>query len=288
MSSQVIFNSNLNIQENNYENTCQYITARNKKCRNKVSVNGKCTFHNNRINKIINSGVCRKLSFDTCDGYNFLKQIENKNILEKCNEISSININEKCYCENHYKSYKFGVPDECAICTDHISYNEEVPLHCGHWFHLNCLKMMNKIECPMCRSGLNENEVKMLFKLCSILFKNSDNTDFIIKVPEKIIKDTRCGLTYIELIYLEIMNFFKYMNYNYSSEIINKIMMNIFQNKDYFDLSLILYNMFIPVIENGKPIMYIVKEEINFEEDNYYTLNYDNFQDILENMYNSF
>jgi hypothetical protein len=34
--------------------------------------------------------------------------------------------------------------------------------------------------------------------------------------------------------------------------------------------------------------MYIVKEEINFEEDNYYTINYDNFQDILENMYNSF
>ena len=38
-----------------------------------------------------------------------------------------------------------------------------------------------------------------------------------------------------------------------------------------------LYNMFTPVIENGNPIMYIVKEEINFEEYNYYTINYDNF-----------
>ena len=28
MSSQVTINSSLNLQENNYENTCQYITAR--------------------------------------------------------------------------------------------------------------------------------------------------------------------------------------------------------------------------------------------------------------------
>ena len=48
------------------------------------------------------------------------------------------------------------------------------------------------------------------------------------------------------------------------------------------------YFEILPVIENGNPIMYIVKEEINFEEYNYYTINYDNFQHILENMYNSF
>ena len=45
--------------------------------------------------------------------------------------------------------------------------------------------------------------------------------------------------------------------------------------------------MFIPIYENGNTIMYIVKEHINFDEDNYYTLNYDRFLYIIENMYNS-
>ena len=64
-------------------------------------------------------------------------------------------------------------------------------------------------------------------------------------------------------------------------------MINIFKNNEYFELSKNVYDMFIPIYENGNTIMYIVKEHINFDEDNYYTLNYDRFLYIIENMYNS-
>jgi hypothetical protein len=43
--------------------------------------------------------------------------------------------------------------------------------------------------------------------------------------------------------------------------------------------------MYNKVIENGIMTSYIIKENINMNEDNEYTLNYDKFIQIIENLY---
>jgi hypothetical protein len=275
-------------------NICDCTTIKNKKCKNKASENGKCTFHNNRINKIINSNVCRKLKFDTCNGYNFIRQEEingiYKNILNKCDEDSIININNNFYCEHHCKNYKYEIPEDCSICNEEIIYEEEVPLSCGHWFHLNCLKQCNKMECPLCRTFYKDDEIKMIYNLITMSFKEIKNdiiNDFELKIPKKIIIDEQLGISFILLLYMEITKLYQMLNLEYDSTLINKILLNIFKNNEYLEISIKVYNLFDKIIENGITSGFEIKESINFDEDNEYTLNYDNFHYHLKTMYYS-
>jgi hypothetical protein len=272
-----------NLKSNiNNQKMCDFVTTRHKRCKNKSKINGKCTFHNNRLNHIIsNPNICRKLIFENCSGYNMKGQI-----VEKCTENGIHVSNDKYYCDSHFKSYKLEKPDECAICTEQILETQDVPLHCGHWFHLNCLKLATKMECPMCRTQFDNNEIERLIEMSFIRCYNNNET-FILRVPKDIVHNVNYGISFIELIYLEIAILYEKLNLNYTHEKVNKIMLNIFKNNEYFELSKNVYDMFIPIYENGNAIMYIVKEHINFEEDNYYTLNYDRFLYIIENMYNS-
>lgn len=279
---------------------CQYITNKNKKCKNKVSENDKCTFHNNRINNIINSNVCRKLVFNTCNGYIYIKQEEvegvNKNILKKCGEIATNDMNNKCYCDYHCKSYKYEIPEECSICNEEMLYEEEIPLECGHWFHLNCLKQCNKMECPLCRNIFNDDEMKMIHELEILLFteiKHLDNltsitNEFELIIPKKIVYDEQLGKSFVLLLYIRIIKIFKILNLNnYNYQKINKILLNIFSDNELLQSSIKLYNTFDKIIENGEVCDFELRKDINFNEDNEYTLNYDKFYSSVENMYYS-
>ena len=279
---------------------CNCLTVKNIKCKNKSNKNGKCTYHNNRINNIINSGICKKLIFENCEGYDYEKvenipDDENKYTLKKCNDISVTTINNKHYCEKHKNIYKFEKPDDCAICSETILYDEEVPLSCGHWFHLNCLKKCSKMQCPMCRKYYGSKELQLVFDLVTIIFTEVSNTDEsyslennnILFIPSKIVDSEIFGMYYIELMYREIVMMYNGLHLQYTSKLINKVLLNIFKNTENLNVSLKVFNMFDKVIENGIVKSYIVKESINFDEDNEYTLNYDRFQEIIENLYHS-
>lgn len=291
---------NQNTTETNININCNCLTFKNIKCKNKANENGKCSYHNNRINNIINSGICKKIIFESCEGYYYekvenIQDDENKYILKKCNDISVTSINNKHYCDDHKNIYKFEKPDDCVICSENIVYEEEVPLSCGHWFHLNCLKKCSKMQCPMCRKYYGTKELQLIFDLVTILFTEVSNTDenyslennHVLFIPSKIINNENFGLSYIELIYREIVMMYNGLHLQYTSKLINKVLLNIFKNNEYLNVSLKVFNMFDKVIENGIVKSYIVKESINFDEDNEYTLNYDRFQEIIENLYNS-
>jgi hypothetical protein len=280
-----------------HDNTCKYITLKNNSCKNKATDNGKCTYHNNRLNNIINSAICKKLVFEDCDGYDYAKadinhNQENTYIIKKCNDIGTIKHNNKNYCEEHSTIYKYEKPDECVICCDNINYNEEVPLKCGHWFHLKCLKQYNKMQCPMCRKLYTYYEIKIIYDLIAVQLKviNEEiETDMyykcILLIPRTIIEDERYGLTFIELMFREITMIYRMFHLQYTSKLINKVIINLIKNNIYFNISIKVFDMYNKVIENGTMTSYIMKENINMNEDNEYTLNYDKFIQIIENLY---
>ena len=49
------------------------------------------------------------------------------------------------FCENK--------PVDCVVCCESLS-NEEKPLDCGHWIHIDCIINTAKAECPICRKKL--------------------------------------------------------------------------------------------------------------------------------------
>lgn len=275
-------------------NNCKCLTLKNVKCKNKATENGNCTYHNNRLNEIKNLDICKKLIFENCEGYDYEK-IDGKNLLNKCNNIATININNKYYCEKHEKIYKYEKPDECVICSDVILYDQEIPLSCGHWFHLNCLKQCNKMQCPICRQFYRSKELEFVFDLATVCFTEVKDTDesyslennHLLFIPRKLLFHEKFGLPYIELMYREIVMMYNGLNLYHDSKLINKVLLNIFKNSEYLNVSLRVFNMFEIVIENEIVKSYIVKESINFDEDNEHTLNYDRFQEIIENLYHS-
>ena len=56
-------------------------------------------------------------------------------------------------------------PTECIICYSPLQ--EEPPLKCGHWMHMECVKKHFKPECPVCRHPL-EIAVSGTFPDCDI------------------------------------------------------------------------------------------------------------------------
>ena len=151
------------------------------------------------------------------------------------------------------------------------------------------------MQCPMCRKYYGSKELQLIFDLVTIIFTEVSDTDEsyllennnILFIPSKIINNENFGLSYIELIYREIVMMYNGLNLQYTSKLINKVLLNIFKNNENLNVSLKVFNMFDKVIENGIVKSYIVKESINFDEDNEYTLNYDRFQEIIENLYHS-
>ena len=272
---------------------CCYTTIRNKQCKNKASEYDKCTYHNNRINNIINSDVCRKLVFDECEANIFVKQDELNgtfiNIFNKCKDIATNHNHNIYYCDQHAINYKYEIPEDCVICSETISYDKEIPLQCGHWFHLNCLKQYDKIQCPMCRTTYKSKEIRMIFNMVTILFRECDNNniEFYLLIPLNIVENEKYGLLFVEILYMEIVMLYRSLNLQYTTEIINKVMVNMLKNEEYLNISYKVFNMFEQNVENGVVTSYILNNEIDFDTDNEHSLTYDRFQEIIENLYHS-
>lgn len=87
-------------------------------------------------------------------------------ILERCENLTR-HINN--YCVHHRKSrYRLEKPDECPICMDTISIENECPLECGHWVHKECLKPTNLHQCPVCRQRMSNEDVQYVFGISHI------------------------------------------------------------------------------------------------------------------------
>jgi hypothetical protein len=144
------------------------------------------------------------------------------------------------------------------------------------------------MQCPMCRKFYNLKEIQLIYDLVTVAFTVSNENEAVpLLIPRKILIDEKYGSNYIELIYLEIVTLYKTLNLQYNGRTINKVILNLFKNEEYLNMSLKIYNMFDKIIENGKVKAYLIKDGINFYEDNEYTLNYDRFEEIIENLYYS-
>lgn len=54
--------------------------------------------------------------------------------------------------------------EKCAICMDELEpcrggYKNAIFISCGHPFHPNCIKQIQKNECPVCRVSLSGEEM---------------------------------------------------------------------------------------------------------------------------------
>lgn len=65
--------------------------------------------------------------------------------------------------------------EDCACCYEPVSNK----LICGHYIHLKCICLSGKLECPICRTQLNENmftaELLMVYDAKKIELKNYEN-----------------------------------------------------------------------------------------------------------------
>ena len=65
------------------------------------------------------------------------------------------------FCNDHTIQYKN--KEDCSICFESVDETNEIPLHCGHWFHKECLKPTNIHKCPLCKQVMNETETRYIF-----------------------------------------------------------------------------------------------------------------------------
>jgi hypothetical protein len=82
-----------------------------------------------------------------------------------CTNISHPKSRDKHFCTEHKYQWRFSC-DDCSICLANVEtysptkLDGEIPLHCGHWFHKDCIKQWNKPTCPTCRSFMYPFEIK--------------------------------------------------------------------------------------------------------------------------------
>lgn len=70
--------------------------------------------------------------------------------------VKCTNKTQEKYCKQH-KNHTIHKED-CAICFEEVDESKEVPLHCGHWFHKQCLNQSHKNICPLCREQMKSDE----------------------------------------------------------------------------------------------------------------------------------
>ena len=46
--------------------------------------------------------------------------------------------------------------DDCSICLCEVEENEDCGLKCGHSHHIDCVKGLIKLQCPICREFLKD------------------------------------------------------------------------------------------------------------------------------------
>lgn len=48
---------------------------------------------------------------------------------------------------------QINIGEDCQICQD-IKVSNDKMIDCGHYICIDCLKQLQKLECPICRSLL--------------------------------------------------------------------------------------------------------------------------------------
>lgn len=54
--------------------------------------------------------------------------------------------------------------DECSICYEKLTIGTKLKLDCGHIFHIKCLQLCVKKECPLCRTKFSQDNCFELYK----------------------------------------------------------------------------------------------------------------------------
>lgn len=230
----------------------------------KITNNYKLKYKQSKNKNIqIDENCIKMLKFKECNGYDFVKRsLVNdvyKNTLKKCNE----NCDDK-YCDKHLKKYKnITDKDECVICYEKILLNEEVPLECGHIFHVNCLKMCKTLKCPLCRCNFNNKDITVLYNLVRVTMAN-ESGKFDLDVPYHLCEEY--GNTFIELLYIEVKKIIESykgsVDFKTDIVLLNKIFYNILTNDICLDVYRNVYNeVFKIVIENGITV-FKIKDDI--------------------------
>jgi len=128
-----------------------------RRCTNKKLQNGEfCDIHTEK-----KTPKPRK-TLPQCSG---LEEIDG--VLHRCKMKSIKKSRDQKYCEVHSYSYRLEVPEEgftCSICLGSVDEEKEMPLNCGHWMHLECLRGWNQPKCPCCRTPYTTQEVRRIIK----------------------------------------------------------------------------------------------------------------------------
>lgn len=53
--------------------------------------------------------------------------------------------------------FKRKLDEQCQLCAG-IFPGTLIRLHCGHIFHISCLKMLQKNKCPICDTKSSDNK----------------------------------------------------------------------------------------------------------------------------------
>lgn len=76
-------------------------------------------------------------------------------------------------------------PEDCAICMCEL--DNESPLKCGHYFHMECLSKTHKPECPVCRKEFTHLSVP---RWVLLRIKESSSKSFVEDQNERLIQDS--------------------------------------------------------------------------------------------------
>lgn len=127
------------------------------RCTNKKTGSSEfCGLHNKEVAPRASRILPQCSGFEEVDG-----------VLHRCTRKSIRKSRDQKYCKIHSHSYRLEVPEDgltCSICLGSIDEEKEIPLGCGHWMHLECLRGWNKPECPCCRSAYTTDEVRRIIK----------------------------------------------------------------------------------------------------------------------------
>ena len=127
------------------------------RCNSKCKDGQLCNKHKSKVHKKENH--CKGLNCNM----NYSEYHTQIITLRKCGKTCSGE-----YCDAHEYKYRLEKPDECPMCDNEISENNEIPLECGHWVHKKCLKLTNNHKCPVCCCPMKRNEIEYIFGLNSI------------------------------------------------------------------------------------------------------------------------
>lgn len=63
------------------------------------------------------------------------------------------------YCYDHKSQEVKIIKGDCSICLCEVEQKEDCELKCNHIHHIDCLKGLRQLKCPVCRAPLEGNRL---------------------------------------------------------------------------------------------------------------------------------